>query len=245
MTSAQHRRWINSGLTWTLAFPLAYLRDRLQRYGYVVYDIGNTEHLDHIPPEDHTPYSETGWPGTTPYGWVTAIDVMPNPTLPSLQALGAQLYTDKEAGIAGFIKYMNWGPNSDAHAVHDSWEPNHARESSTDTGHIHVSCRSDYIASTDFNAYDPIARLKGIMPLRSDDMYVGLANGARYAVGPKGPVLVTWEEWVASGFDHEPPHVLILADETRLKDFTPEAASAVAQVQSPVKGTVTLDFPTA
>lgn len=164
-TSPQHTRWIRSGLQWQLARPLVALRDRLRGYGYTVYDIGDTGHMDHIPPEDHTPYSETGWPGTTPYGWVTAIDVMP-PTrvgLPSLQALGQQLYNDMQADHSGvaWLKYMNWGPINDRSAVHDSWQPAHVRRSSSDVGHIHLSGRSDATQSTAGDTYDPIARLRG------------------------------------------------------------------------------------
>lgn len=166
MTSPQHQRWIRSGMQWRLARPLVALRDRLRGYGYTVYDIGNTSHLDHIPPEDHTPYSETGWPGTTPYGWVTAIDIMPPPAgrgLPSLQALGGQIYDDMQAGHDGvrWLKYMNWGPVNDRSAVHDTWQPDHARRSSSDVGHIHLSSRSDVTQSDVGDDYDPIARLRG------------------------------------------------------------------------------------
>lgn len=168
-TSPQHLRWIRSGLQWRLAYPLVALRDRLRAYGYTVYDIGNTDHLDHIPPEDHTPYSETGWPITTPYGWVTAIDVMPpaSAALPSLQALGAQIFADRQAGVpdVSWLKYMNWGPVSDSRAVHDQWQPGHLRWTSSDTGHIHASCRSDRVTTVSNPAeltYDPVARLRGL-----------------------------------------------------------------------------------
>jgi hypothetical protein len=153
-------------MQWQLARPLVALRDRLRRYGYTVYDIGDARHLDHVPPEDHTPYSETGWPGTTPYGWVTAIDIMPPPTskaLPSLQALGRRMHDDRNAGYDGasWLKYMNWGPADDRHAVHCKWQPSHQQLSSGDVGHLHLSSRSDVTQSMVGDNYDPVARLRG------------------------------------------------------------------------------------
>jgi hypothetical protein len=157
--SAQHQLWISRGSPFTLARPLARLRDRLRAAGYTVYDIGNEQHLDHQPPEDHTPYSETGWPGTSPYGVGTAIDVMPPPAgrgLPSLQTLGRRLFDDRQAGRAGFIKYLNWGPVSDGAAVQDRWMPGYIRRASSDTGHIHLSCRTDWVTSTAADSYNPL-----------------------------------------------------------------------------------------
>lgn len=193
MTSAQHRKWINSGLAWHLMDPLVYMRDKLRRYGYTVYDIGNNDHLDKAKPEDHTPYSETGWPVATPYGWVTAIDIMPPPSgkgLPSLQQLGAQIRKDKIAGRAPFVKYMNWGPVDDRHAVQDSWKPDLHRYSSSDTGHIHLSGRSDMIHSA--VRYDPVAALRGVkgpsMILVGIDgqpaQYLTTGNGKKTIVSP-------------------------------------------------------------
>jgi hypothetical protein len=216
MTSPQHLRWISRGSQWQLAWPLVALRDRLRGYGYTVYDLGDTSHLDHIPPEDHTPYSETGWPGTTPYGWVTAIDIMPPPAghgLPSLQALGAQLFNDKQAGFPGvaWLKYMNWGPTNNSSAVHDRWEPGHERSSSGDTGHIHLSCRSDATQSSAGAGYDPVARLRGqttsstamedIMLFRVKDggdrtgAPAGTDAGAIYLATADGPKWIRGEEW--------------------------------------------------
>ena len=195
MTSPQHAQWIRSGRQWQLARPLLVLRDRLRGYGYTVYDLGDTGHLDRIPPEDHTPYSETGWPGATPYGWVTAIDVMPPSStqprtgLPSLQSLGGQLFADRQAGVpaARWLKYMNWGPADDRHAVHDRWEPGHQRSMSDDAGHIHLSCRSDVTSAKYGDAYDPIARLRGldnpvIITVEDSMPFVAKSNTGQYYV---------------------------------------------------------------
>ena len=147
--SAQHRDWLARGGQWRLCSPGIVLRDVLRAAGYTVYDLGNEDHLDHQPPEDHTPYSETNWPGGQLYGTVMAIDIMPPPRgsgLPSLQTLGARLHADKVSGRYPPIKYMNWGPTSDASAVQCRWKPDHVQGSSSDSGHIHISFRTDYAA---------------------------------------------------------------------------------------------------
>lgn len=164
MTSTQHARWLADGRPFRLARPLARLRDRLRAAGYTVYDIGNADHLDHQPPEDHTPYSATGWPVASPYGVGCAIDIMPPPArsgLPSLQVLGGRLVADRTSRAAGFIKYINWGPQDDRHAVQDRWQPDHSRRVSSDIGHIHVSQYSDMVNSTAYDSYDPLARSIG------------------------------------------------------------------------------------
>lgn len=144
MTSRQHQNWINHGKPDSgLVKPLSQLRDLLRVAGYTVYDFPNTEHLDHVPPEDHTYYSETNYPGGQELWWRHAIDIMPPPAgsnLPSLQTIGQRLYDARQAGGIPWLKYMNWPSTGDlSRAVQDRWEPGHARGSSGDTGHIHLS----------------------------------------------------------------------------------------------------------
>lgn len=164
-TSTQYRAWDAAGRPERIARPVAELATVLRRYGYTVGVVGNIEHLTHQPPEDHTPYSETGWPMHSPYGWVHALDVMPpghGSSLPSLAELGQQLHDDRQANdpAARWIKYMNWSPAGAAgQCVHDSWQPLYARRTSTDRGHLHVSCRSDCTTTTLGDGYDPVAAI--------------------------------------------------------------------------------------
>lgn len=158
MTTAAYRRWIASGGTWRLATPIAELSAVLRRHGYTVGTIGNSAHMSSDPPEDHTPFSATGWPQAAPWGVVTALDIMPDGPV-SLAKLGAQLVADKMSGAAPWIKYMNWTPAGKG-CRHESWEPNHGIVSSSDVGHIHVSIRTDY-ADRSTGGYDPVARTTG------------------------------------------------------------------------------------
>jgi hypothetical protein len=144
MTSAQHRLWISRGKPDRgLALPLQLLANTLSGAGYTVYVYPNDDHLDAQPPEDHTYYSETGWPGNSPYGWRHAIDIMPPPAgrgLPSLQQIGQRLYDARQAGQITWLKYMNWPSDGNlSRAVQDSWKPSHRRGTSSDVGHIHIS----------------------------------------------------------------------------------------------------------
>lgn len=165
LLTSQARAWENAGRPERIARPVAELATRLRRYGYTVYIIGNEKHLNAQPPEDHTPYSETGWPIPSPYGWIFALDVMPpgrGQALPDLSELGEQLAGDRHDNDPGarWLKYMNWEPAGSAgQCVHDSWQPTWRRRPSTDRGHLHLSARSDcatYSLATD---YDPVARI--------------------------------------------------------------------------------------
>ena len=177
MARSDRLKWVSNGSPFRLMTPARDLRDVLRRHGYTVYDIGNQDHLEHEPPEDHTPYSETGYPGRATYGVGYAIDIMPPPAgarskvdgqplpLPSLQKLGAQLLADRKAGVPGikWLKYMNWEPTRDngGPCYQDSWRPTYARRSSSDRGHIHASGLTGYDTSTIAAGYDPVARIRG------------------------------------------------------------------------------------
>lgn len=152
--------WRANGSPVSYAQPIRDLAAVLRRRGYSVGIIGNDSHLNADRPEDHTPFSVTGWPLPNPYPWVHALDIMPAANLPSLGRLGKQIAADRSAGLPGasWIKYMNWTPTGGS-CRHESWQPDHAIVPSSDAGHIHISCRTDFTRSTIAMNYDPVARL--------------------------------------------------------------------------------------
>lgn len=157
--------WTGAGQPWRAAAPVRDLSSRLRGYGYTVYIRGNDAHLRHVPPEDHCPYSATGWPVTSPRWVVFALDIMAAPAghgLPDLADLGAQIALDRNTGVPGAAptKYMNWTPRGGS-CRHEAWDPTHRTVGSDDVGHIHWSGRSDCADSTAMRDYDPVARLRG------------------------------------------------------------------------------------
>jgi hypothetical protein len=174
-TSAYHR-WDRDGRPWKPARPVKALAERLKAHGYTCYIIGSDDrsHLQADFPEDHSPFSKTGWPGPNPYPFVLALDVMPpkkghrskidGQPLPSLQALGRQLRADKMSGHRGvaWLKYMNHEPERDwgGPCWHESWQPLYRRRGTEDRGHIHMSCRTDFHLSAAADDYDPVARIR-------------------------------------------------------------------------------------
>ena len=157
MTCTTYTCWVNDGRPWKNCQPINDLIATLRRHGYTGpgVGIGNQAHLTANPPEDHTPYSHTPWPGAQPYPYVLAVDLMPAEGLDWID-LGGRLFDDKSSNVPGTqaIKYLNW-TDSAGNTWHDSWMPNHTRFRSTDTGHIHVSFRTDYVTSTNMQQYDP------------------------------------------------------------------------------------------
>jgi hypothetical protein len=183
MASQAYHHWVADGRPWKFARPITQVGDRLRAHGYTVYYQGNQSHLEHEPPEDHTPFSATGWPGKSPYPYCMAMDIMPpkpgqkskitGAPLPSLAKLAAQLRGDKidEVKQASFVKYINWEPQGGGGpCYHDSWTPSYSRRTSSDRGHIHVSARSDSATSTLSDGYDLVARILGTPAMEEDTM---------------------------------------------------------------------------
>lgn len=143
MTSAQHQHWIDEGSHWEEAVPIRELRHAIEHVFNPPADtlgtLGDPSHLDAEPPEDHTPYSETGWPGPTPRGFVTALDY----NGPGWESLFMFLIEQRMAGRMPWIKYINF------RGIHHRWEPDYRSSETSDwKGHGHLSIGSDWCTTT-------------------------------------------------------------------------------------------------
>jgi hypothetical protein len=161
MASASYTAWVRAGRPFILATPLADLQRVLQGHGYTVYAYPDSSHQQASTPEDHTPYSATGWPVPSPRWYGVAIDIMPTHGMADLTSLARQVFNDKSAGVKGteWIKYMNW-TDEQGRVWHTKWQPNRVTTPSNDSGHIHISGRSDMVTLAG-TGYDPVARRSG------------------------------------------------------------------------------------
>lgn len=184
MASAAYYDWINKGSPFTLAYPCADLQKALQAAGYTVYAYPNRDHLLAEPPEDHTPFSATGWPIVSPFGYGHAIDIMPRTGPMSIADLARRIIAQKRANVPGtrWIKYLNWTDESGV-AYHVSWQPDYASRSSSDKGHIHISGRSDCTRSTEVRdtGWNPLTGAGTMTQFSEDDKTVLRAAPWQYA----------------------------------------------------------------
>jgi hypothetical protein len=161
MTSKGLQRWNDAGRPeYGVATPIADLRTCLKGYGYEVGVVGNQRHMLADPAEDHTWYSQTGWPVAALLGWIYALDQMPPPAgsgLPTHIDLGVQFAADWSIGLLPWLKYMN-RTLPDRSVIHEARDPNYRRAKSSDSGHNHLSCRTDHRLWRPATPYDPVAR---------------------------------------------------------------------------------------
>ena len=203
MASLAYNQWLAQGEPYTLMRPAKDLQRTLQGHGLVVFDYPDEAHLQDVPPEDHTPFSATGWPKVSARWIAHAIDIMPRRSIAGWianaenTAIARRLIEDKDAGVLGaaWIKYINW-TDEDGKTWHTSWQPDKRTVSSSDTGHVHVSGRSDMDNFAGAADYDPLEvddvsaedvweyRFQGVHPdtgLRYDYSAQEITVGANYA----------------------------------------------------------------
>lgn len=163
MAITTYAGWVADGSPYRDCTPSIDIRDTLgKKYGLVVYSYPDLSHLKAAFPEDHAPYSRTPWPGSQPYPYGRAVDIMPDDDVCDWRALGEQIVADIDAKVPGTecIAYINYTTRT-GRCVHVEYEPTKDVSPSGDTGHIHISFRTDYVTSHVMAGYDPVARLKG------------------------------------------------------------------------------------
>ena len=193
MASQGYRDWLNAGRPYTLIRPAAALVAALRGHGLTVYHYPNAAHLEATTPEEHTPFSVTGWPGTNKRWNARGVDIMPRSSSAAHRKENAdiarQLIRDRDGGHPGamWIKYINW-TDENGTCRQERWMDASAplrrtTRLSSDKGHIHISGRSDVDNDDRADGYDPIARKQG-----DDDMQLKDPTGwdRQFMPNPEG-----------------------------------------------------------
>lgn len=186
MASQGYRDWLKAGKPYTLIRPAKAVQKTVRAYGITVYDYPDDSHLQADRPEDHTPFSVTGWPGANKRWNARGLDIMPRSGSAAHRKENAdiarQLIKDRNAQVPGamWIKYINWTDESGV-CRQERWTPGHTTRSSSDKGHIHISGRSDVDTDTRADDYDPIRRMAGIdtpigAPMQKQMIVYGLGS---------------------------------------------------------------------
>lgn len=147
MATSQYYAWDRSGRPLNPARPIREFVDKLK----VAFPAAAAEaqfswyadesHYQADYPEDHTPYSYTGWPVASPYPYVFATDIMHRPDLGvDCDVLFAYWLSEAKAGRMPWLKYLIY--KRKLYHVRLQWAA--VANSGHDT-HIHVSGRTDHL----------------------------------------------------------------------------------------------------
>jgi len=136
MAEPTYAYWRAHGSVWHPAQPIAQFASALWPLHGEVGTIGNQAHLTANPPEDHCPFSHTGWPIPNIYPYVCAIDY----SGPKWVLTRNWWLYNAFLGFMPWAKYINTGEGMEyTHA--DGFTHGHKN---SDLGHVHMSIRSDW-----------------------------------------------------------------------------------------------------
>lgn len=146
MATQAYRNWVAAGRPFTLAVPVRQYRDAFRAAGWPANSlgtIGNEAHLQADTPQDHTPFSTTGWPGAHPYPYILAFDVSHGVSRETeLDSIVAYWLSQARAGATPWVKYIIYKGHS--WSVRSGWEQ---RNADNHYDHAHVSFRTDYVTT--------------------------------------------------------------------------------------------------
>lgn len=130
-------------------------------------------------PEDHTPYSYSGWPIVNPYPYVFATDVMHRPDLGvDCSALFAYWIGEARAGRMPWLKYLIW--QARVYSVRNGWQP---VLNSGHHDHIHLSARTDHL-NTSLGGWSVVPGAAPPPTRRRDGMYFFNVGQSQYVADP-------------------------------------------------------------
>ena len=233
MASVAYAQWIAAGQPYTPARPISDFVNVLRGKGFTVFHKGDTSHMTAVPPEDHTPFSATGWPIPSTRWIGHALDIMPTGAPVPLPDFARQIIRDKDSHVhgTGWIKYMNWTDETNV-CRHESWQNSTGTRVTTlsiDKGHIHISARSDMDNSTEVSD-------SGYYPGGSDMSFGTAEEYELHAINYRadgiasGKKLITVPTFVDSAGNTHPPlsntNQVAVNVEAILKAVSPDALAA-------------------
>lgn len=137
-----YEQWKADGKPRKLATPIYEIRRELiiihgqETVDEHVGTLGKTStHLQVKHPQDHAPFSQSGWPIYSPYPYIHALD----DSSPQFRRRFRYFIDERRAGRAPWVKYINLD------GWHYEWIGAEGKNpSSDDPGHAHLSIRSDW-----------------------------------------------------------------------------------------------------
>lgn len=142
MAVAAYSRWNALGRPSTPAQPIRDVVERMRiAYPRATFSwYANEAHYTAIPAEDHTPFSQTGWPVASPEWWVFATDIMHRPDLGvDCNLLFRYWIGEARGGRMPWLKYIIW--QAKLYDVRNGWDE---QANSGHYDHIHFSARTDF-----------------------------------------------------------------------------------------------------
>lgn len=144
MAVAAYSRWDALGRPLEPAQPIRDIVERMRvafpRAAGLFSWYANEAHYTAVPAQDHTPFSQTGWPQASPEWWVFATDVMHRPDLGvDCNVLFEYWLGEARADRMPWCKYLIW--QGTLYDVRYGWRPQAA---SGHYDHIHISTRTDF-----------------------------------------------------------------------------------------------------
>lgn len=147
MASEAYRIWVKKGKPYKLAEPIRVIENYCEKHQIrVLGTIGNKAHLTADHPEDHTPFSFTGWPVDLQKYEVTAIDAEDDD-----HGFGKAFLAEARTGAYNaWLKYLNVDNR------HYTYRDQFKKGTSSGDEHLHVSIRTDALNLDISDSFDPL-----------------------------------------------------------------------------------------
>lgn len=157
MTTQDYVNWVADGRPWKLATPIAEYFAAFKAAGWPAGSlgtIGDTAHLQASHPQDHCPFSATGWPNPNEYPYVCAFDAGHDPANGrDMGQVVSRWLSQARAGSTPWVKYIVW--QGHIYDVRNGWSPQPA---DNHFDHAHVSIRTDWTHRS-IGTFDPVGKV--------------------------------------------------------------------------------------
>lgn len=200
MATAAYGRWDRDGRPITPSQTIREMVGRMKlaypRAANIFSWYANEAHYQASTPQDHTPFSVTGWPTTSPYPYVFATDIMHRPDLGvDCNVLFKYWLTEAKAGHTPWRKYIIW--QAKLYDVRNNWNP---QGNSGHFDHIHLSDRTDWV-NRSIGDWDPtgedMTTAQQFLDIMNDPKVAALwkARTVQYPMEADRSVLAMYNQW--------------------------------------------------